>query len=118
MICGTLSRTPLQSLALTLDCVALTRQSPCRRPRIGGFPNDNEPCPLARELESADLHLYHQRFHEALPSIKDISVRLSVESLALDDEDDCASTWSSESSVGEMDPDLATFMIEEDDEGW
>lgn len=62
------------------------------------------------------MKTHHQRFRDAISSLKEISIRVSDEGLSQLGADDSDSHASSKD--GEVDRDFATFMLDEDDEGW
>ncbi|TFK84345.1 hypothetical protein K466DRAFT_602070 [Polyporus arcularius HHB13444] len=111
---------PLHSLVLTLNYGLLITPH--------GPPGSTfeRACPLEKELVSMDCARAEQLLSDAIPSLQDVSIRLSTERephqymLGAVGEDDMptGSEGSSESDAAEIEEDFAMFMLEEDDAGW
>lgn len=111
---------PLRSLALILNYgLLITPHGP-----LGS--SFEHACPLEKELVSMDCERAEQILSDAVPSLQDVSIRLSTErephqymlGVVGEDTRSSGSGDSSEGDVNEIEEDFAMFMVEEDDAGW
>ncbi|KAI1786635.1 hypothetical protein LXA43DRAFT_50529 [Ganoderma leucocontextum] len=117
-VARTLALLPLRDLTLTLNYGLLTNADKSEHPLY----------PALSDFDSLDLEVTARLFRAAMPSLVDVVVRLSTdctwyESIcdALADDGSAVSPRSGSSDSedeDEMEGDLGSFMMEEDDHGW
>ncbi|KAI0705281.1 hypothetical protein C8T65DRAFT_696408 [Cerioporus squamosus] len=111
---------PLRSLVLTLNYGLLITP---HGPPGSSF---EHACPLERDLVSMDCAEAGRLLSSTLPSLQEVSIRLSTErephqymlGVVGEDNRSTGSGGSSEGNMNEFQEDFATFMIEEEDAGW